>query len=196
MLVVNCLFSDQDLSEKGYTCSKQKISRHQLWGTSHSISLDLLNYKTHVAAVVERNVSLRLMLSRRPYLLPSRQKHLNSMLNWKKNETLVEIKIFHVIKALKNPPEIQYFPLQNSNAKFKGAHSKYFVTEKFAFVGTSNWSEDYFTTTAGVSLAVESLNRNLKTLFRKSDSDIRQKLYNIFQRDWVSIHCSPYIPTK
>ena len=69
--------------------------------------------------MVERNVSLRLMLSRRPYLLPSRPKHLNSMLNWKKNETLVEIKIFHVIKALKNPPESSIFRLQTQTPSLR-----------------------------------------------------------------------------
>lgn len=57
-------------------------------------------------------------------------------------------------------------------------HSKYMVTDKLAYIGTSNWSADYFNTTAGVGLVVsqDALQKN----------SFQQQLRAVFQRDWSS----------
>lgn len=56
------------------------------------------------------------------------------------------------------------------------------VTDKVAYIGTSNWSGDYFVNTAGVGLILEDpvsdRNETLRT--------IRSDLAKVFDRDWNS----------
>lgn len=56
------------------------------------------------------------------------------------------------------------------------------VTDKVAYIGTSNWSGDYFVNTAGIGLVLEDpLNdRN------ESSNTIRNDLARLFERDWNS----------
>lgn len=51
------------------------------------------------------------------------------------------------------------------------------VTDKAAWIGTSNWSGDYFITTAGIGMIIERL---------QNSSTIIGQLDEIFQRDWIS----------
>lgn len=60
-------------------------------------------------------------------------------------------------------------------------HNKYMVTDKVAYIGTSNWSGDYFVNTAGVGLVLADP-ENRDTLQRT----IRDDLASIFERDWNS----------
>jgi phospholipase D3/4 len=62
-------------------------------------------------------------------------------------------------------------------------HAKFMVTDEHAYVGTSNWSYDYFYTTGGVS-------------FNTNAEGIVQQLQAIFDRDWnsqytVPVTCTP-----
>lgn len=52
-------------------------------------------------------------------------------------------------------------------------HAKFMVTDKQTYVGTSNWTEDYFTNTGGMS-------------FTWYSEPIRAKVQAIFDRDWNS----------
>lgn len=56
------------------------------------------------------------------------------------------------------------------------------VTDKVAYIGTSNWSGDYFVNTAGVGLILEDpfTDRN------ESARTIRSDLASVFERDWNS----------
>lgn len=57
------------------------------------------------------------------------------------------------------------------------------VTDNVAYIGTSNWSADYFTDTAGIGLVLQEtseINRN------ETMQSIRKDLANIFDRDWNS----------
>ncbi|RUS87670.1 hypothetical protein EGW08_004593 [Elysia chlorotica] len=57
-------------------------------------------------------------------------------------------------------------------------HSKYMVTDQHAYIGTSNWSGDYFKYTGGVGF-----------ILKQSDgasSNLRQQLVQLFLRDWNS----------
>ena len=71
-------------------------------------------------------------------------------------------------------------------------------------LGTSNWSQDYYTRTAGIGFVVESvseeeldrdLNRPRRVASRvasaedENSQDLRQKLVGVFKRDWNSPHC-------
>lgn len=60
-------------------------------------------------------------------------------------------------------------------------HAKFLMNEKSGFIGTSNWSADYFVNTGGVSLVQNDLERNPKS--------IRGQLEQIFDRDWNSHYC-------
>ena len=65
---------------------------------------------------------------------------------------------------------------------FHGSHSKMMVTEKAGLIGTSNWSEDYFTATGGVSFIFELV----KSLKPHSRPNLVQQMKMIFQRDFDS----------
>lgn len=64
------------------------------------------------------------------------------------------------------------------------AHNKYMVTDQHSYIGTSNWSEDYFTNTAGIGLIISETERGWP---HKTDHHlIRDQLQSIFDRDWSS----------
>ena len=54
------------------------------------------------------------------------------------------------------------------------------------FLGTSNWAKDYYTRTAGIGIAFESVEDEFGRL---PESDLRIELLNVFNRDWNSPHC-------
>ena len=58
-------------------------------------------------------------------------------------------------------------------------HNKYMVTDKTAYIGTSNWSGDYFIDTGGIGLIV---NQNVTGV----PGNVRLQLQDIFYRDWDS----------
>ncbi|CAI4222808.1 unnamed protein product [Auanema sp. JU1783] len=58
-------------------------------------------------------------------------------------------------------------------------HNKYFVTESTGYVGTSNWSPDYWSNTAGIGMIIRSDDST-------SSSYLVANLQNIFDRDWNS----------
>jgi len=62
-------------------------------------------------------------------------------------------------------------------------HSKYVVTDKLAYITTSNWTPDYFLQTGGVSISFALLLE-------------RQQVVEVFQRDWNSPYTTPikYLP--
>lgn len=49
-------------------------------------------------------------------------------------------------------------------------------------IGTSNWSEDYFSSTSGVGLVVSQ--RNSST--RPGVATVQEQLRRLFERDWSS----------
>lgn len=61
-------------------------------------------------------------------------------------------------------------------------HNKYMVTDNTAYIGTSNWSGDYFVNTAGIGFVLEDpeYERN------GTEETIRTQLASIFERDWNS----------
>ncbi|XP_028815865.1 phospholipase D3 [Denticeps clupeoides] len=61
-------------------------------------------------------------------------------------------------------------------------HAKYMVTDRVVYIGTSNWSENYFTKTAGVSLVVNQTGFEVV----KGQKTAQSQLQEIFQRDWDS----------
>ncbi|XP_004434445.1 PREDICTED: phospholipase D4 [Ceratotherium simum simum] len=94
------------------------------------------------------------------------------------------------LQALNNPQgvsvDVKVFivPVRNhSNIPFSRVnHSKFMVTEKAAYIGTSNWSEDYFSSTSGVGLVVSQ--RPLSTQW--GVITVQEQLQRLFERDWNS----------
>uniref|UniRef100_A0A8D0L7J2 Phospholipase D family member 4 n=1 Tax=Sphenodon punctatus TaxID=8508 RepID=A0A8D0L7J2_SPHPU len=119
------------------------------------------------------NVRIQLLVSCWVHTDPSMFHYLESLhaLNDPHANITVEVKIFIV-------------PVGNhSNIPFaRVGHHKYMVTDKVAYIGTSNWSEDYFHTTAGVGLVI----KQSSTDPRKKNPLIQEQLKSLFERDWNS----------
>lgn len=56
------------------------------------------------------------------------------------------------------------------------------VTDNTAYIGTSNWSADYFINTAGIGLILEETQSDRNETL----PSIRRDLASIFDRDWNS----------
>jgi phospholipase D3/4 len=67
-------------------------------------------------------------------------------------------------------------------------HNKYMVTDKTAYIGTSNWSGDYFVDTAGVAFVFQDDSHGM---FQNITQDIRKDLQEVFERDWTSPYAVP-----
>ncbi|XP_053115585.1 5'-3' exonuclease PLD4 [Hemicordylus capensis] len=119
-----------------------------------------------------RNIHIRLLISCWIHTDPSMFHYLESLsaLNDPPANITIEVKIF--IVPVGNHTNIPFARL---------SHSKYMVTNNAAYIGTSNWSEEYFSTTAGVGLiakqsSTDPTKRNL----------IQEQLKSLFERDWNS----------
>ncbi|KAM4567096.1 5'-3' exonuclease PLD3 [Odontesthes bonariensis] len=64
-------------------------------------------------------------------------------------------------------------------------HNKYMVTDKVAYIGTSNWSGDYFVHTAGSALVVN------QTASQSLEPTVQSQLKAVFERDWDSDYSTP-----
>lgn len=62
-------------------------------------------------------------------------------------------------------------------------HNKYMVTDNVAYIGTSNWSADYFTDTAGIGFVLQEASTSDRN---ETVNSIRSDLASIFDRDWNS----------
>lgn len=69
-------------------------------------------------------------------------------------------------------------------------HDKYLVTDNGLFIGTSNWSPDYFISTCGVSLVVTP-GVNSLNLTTTSQHPIIGQMSALFTRDFESIYSRP-----
>ncbi|XP_006902765.1 PREDICTED: phospholipase D4 [Elephantulus edwardii] len=95
------------------------------------------------------------------------------------------------LQALRNPSagifvDVKVFivPAGNySSVPFSRVdHSKFMVTEKAAYIGTSNWSEDYFSSTSGVGLVVSQRAPH----GQQGVPTVQEQLRQLFERDWAS----------
>lgn len=64
------------------------------------------------------------------------------------------------------------------------------VTDRTAYIGTSNWSGDYFTDTAGVGFVFQEEPHHHGTPNYTQDN-IRRDLQEVFERDWTSPYAVP-----
>lgn len=58
------------------------------------------------------------------------------------------------------------------------------VTDNTAYIGTSNWSADYFINTAGIGLVMEETQSDRNETL----PSLRKDLASVFDRDWNSAY--------
>lgn len=121
----------------------------------------------------ERHVPIRLLVSCGRDTDPAMLPFLLSLsdLNLPAENISIEVKLF--IVPVGNQSDIPYSRVN---------HNKYMVTDKVAYIGTSNWSADYFNTTAGVALVV-SQDAPHPSLVEQM---LQMQLRGTFERDWNS----------
>lgn len=128
-------------------------------------------------AAYERRVKVRLLIScwgsTQPIMFPF-LKSLASVYD-PKSKLDIQVRLF-VVPATPKQREI---PFARVN------HNKYMVTDKIAYIGTSNWSGDYFVSTAGSALVVN------QTASDSSEPTVQSQLKAVFERDWDSDYSTP-----
>ena len=85
-------------------------------------------------------------------------------------------------KFYKVPPYSKEIPYTRVN------HNKFMVTDSVAYVGTSNWSADYFTGTAGIGYVINET---------ETGNTVRAQLQAVFERNWdsnftISVNCNQW----
>ncbi|NXX32811.1 PLD3 Phospholipase, partial [Nicator chloris] len=132
-------------------------------------------------AVVERGVRLRLLAGCWPHSRPAMFPFLKSLAAVADNRTgyRVEVRLFLVPASAAQ----SRIPFARVN------HNKYMVTEKAAYVGTSNWSGDYFERTAGSALVVaQPAAGGGGGGGGGGAATFRERLQDAFERDWSSAY--------
>ncbi|OTF82170.1 phospholipase D3-like protein [Euroglyphus maynei] len=125
-------------------------------------------------AVWERNVQIRLLASHwndtRSYM-PSFLKSLQALNGKNILKGSIETKLFTfpMCPFIKNP-----IPYSEVN------HNKYMITDKVVYIGTSNWSADYFINTGGVGIILNV------TDSKRQQQSLYNQIHDIFLRDWYS----------
>ena len=119
------------------------------------------------SAAIERKVAVKLLFSLWKHSPADLFSYLNSLtgLNGTQNgKVSVEGRLFKV-PADEEQVKIPYARVN---------HNKYVVTDKSGFVSTSNFQPDYFISTGGIGIWLES------------KEDVRRRLEDVFLRDWNS----------
>ncbi|XP_038134045.1 5'-3' exonuclease PLD3 [Cyprinodon tularosa] len=125
----------------------------------------------------EKKVRVRLLISCWQHSPPVMLPFLKSLasVHDSKNKLDIQVRLF-VVPA---DPRQKKIPFARVN------HNKYMVTDKVAYIGTSNWSGDYFLSTAGSALVVN------QTDSQSAGPTVQSQLKDIFERDWHSAYSSP-----
>lgn len=126
-------------------------------------------------AAFDRKVKVRLLASLWNHTRPDMKYYLQSLaaLNGA-NDASVQVKFYKV------PPYSKEIPYTRVN------HNKFMVTDSVAYVGTSNWSADYFTGTAGIGYVINET---------ETGNTVRAQLQAVFERNWdsnftISVNCN------
>lgn len=89
----------------------------------------------------------------------------------------ISVKIFTVPST----PQQKKIPYARVN------HAKYMVTDRVLYIGTSNWSETYFTHTAGVGIVVNQTGSDVVP----GQVTLQSQAKDLFLRDWSSSYSWP-----
>lgn len=120
---------------------------------------------------IEKKVHVKLLISQWAHSRPEIVNFLKSLSDLTDTYHGVEIEVRRFIVPA--TPDQEKIPFGRVN------HNKYMVTDKTAYIGTSNWSGDYFIDTAGIGFVIEDSDLT-------NQKSIRSQLESIFERDWYS----------
>ncbi|XP_043286812.1 5'-3' exonuclease PLD3-like isoform X2 [Venturia canescens] len=125
------------------------------------------------SAAIDRKITIRLLISWWKHSRPSEDYFLRSLVDLTTSYKNVKIEVKRFI--VPTNPDLDKIPFSRVN------HNKYMVTDVAAYIGTSNWSGDYFINTAGIGMVFEDVGH-------KNVNSIRKQLEDIFNRDWNSAY--------
>ncbi|KAM3595130.1 uncharacterized protein V6R79_018573 [Siganus canaliculatus] len=124
-------------------------------------------------AAFERNVKVRMLISCGMDSDPAMLPFLKSLASMDSPHERISIQVKLYIVPVGNQTGIPYTRVN---------HNKYMVTDKSAYIGTSNWSADYFLNTAGVGLVISQ--HAPHSVWRTEA--IQSQIKAVFNRDWDS----------
>ncbi|KAE8289781.1 Phospholipase D4 [Larimichthys crocea] len=124
-------------------------------------------------AAFEKKVKIRMLISCGQDSDPAMLPFLQSLASLDSPQKDINIQIKLYIVPVANQSDIPYSRVN---------HNKYMVTDKVAYIGTSNWSGDYFLTTAGVGLVIS---QHAPHPVWETEA-LQSQLKAIFDRDWHS----------
>ncbi|XP_024133427.1 5'-3' exonuclease PLD3 [Oryzias melastigma] len=124
----------------------------------------------------ERKIKVRLLISCWPNSQPVMFPFLKSLASVYDPKSKLDIQVRLFVVPPNPGPEIKYARVN---------HNKYMVTDKVAYIGTSNWSGDYFLHTAGSALVIN------QTESRSEAPTVQAQLQAVFERDWESEYSTP-----
>ncbi|XP_037812840.1 5'-3' exonuclease PLD3-like [Lucilia sericata] len=127
-------------------------------------------------AAINRRIKIKMLISWWRYSNPSEDFFLRSLQAISKSMPGVDIQI----KRFVVPADEHEFLIPYGRVN----HNKYMVTDNTAYIGTSNWSGDYFTNTAGVGLVLPDTAEVANNA--NGTATIRTDLLSVFERDWNS----------
>ncbi|CAL9683785.1 unnamed protein product [Knipowitschia caucasica] len=127
----------------------------------------------------ERRVAVRLLVSCWASTQPLMFPFLRSLASLQDPRSKLDIQVR--IFVVPSSPAQKKIPFARVN------HNKYMVTDRTAYIGTSNWSGDYFVNTAGVALLVQQPPAGAPV----SPGTVQAQLQQVFERDWSSSYSSP-----
>lgn len=127
-------------------------------------------------AAIDNKVHIKLLISQWNHSRESEDYFLKSLTAISNSYRGVSIEVKRFI--VPGTPEQNKIPFGRVN------HNKYMVTESTAYIGTSNWSGDYFIDTAGIGMIVHDpvMKRDAK------EETIPRQLRAVFDRDWNSTY--------
>ncbi|GFX22077.1 5'-3' exonuclease PLD3 [Trichonephila clavipes] len=127
---------------------------------------------------VVKRLQVRILASYWNHTKPTMMSFLRSLHALNSDVFDIEVKIFVVPTYTEAQAKI---PFSRVN------HNKYMVTDNAAYIGTSNWSEDYFVNTGGVGIVL----RNSVINNTEASNPIRDQVEEVFKRDWASEYAHP-----
>merc|ERR1712223_1575210 len=136
-------------------------------------------------AYIERGVEIKLLFSYWDHTKPDMKFFMHSLTALSGLQThhnkKIEAKFFKVPSFT---PDQAQIPFARVN------HNKYMVTDKNGFIGTSNWSADYFVNTGGIGFVFERSNQQNESQPPQYPHEANSQLYShlkpVFWRDWNS----------
>eukprot|EP00698_Gefionella_okellyi_P014104 TRINITY_DN3898_c0_g1_i3.p1 TRINITY_DN3898_c0_g1~~TRINITY_DN3898_c0_g1_i3.p1 ORF type:complete len:265 (+),score=51.87 TRINITY_DN3898_c0_g1_i3:764-1558(+) len=78
--------------------------------------------------------------------------------------------------------DVRLFELPEAENATHVSHSRYMVTDQSVFIGTSDWTADYFDSRSGVGVSL-----------LESGAAV-QEMLRLFDRDWESVYAKPFPP--